>query len=205
MYIPKNYQVRDTSEAIAFMQKYSFATIVSISENHLPFATHLPLTIYTESNKVILGGHFAKANEQWRNIDESTLLVIFHEPHAYISPSAYDKKESVPTWNYFAVHAYGVCKLIEDEQQVFSMLNDMIVNYEPDYKKQWDATSEEYKKRMIKGIVAFKINVTDIQASQKLSQNKTTEERSRIIEKLSKSEKSTEVDIANYMRSQLDR
>jgi transcriptional regulator len=40
-------------------------------------------------------------------------LVIFSEPHAYISPTLYEKQQNVPTWNYVSVHAYGKVKLLE--------------------------------------------------------------------------------------------
>ena len=44
-----------------------------------------------------------------------------------------------------------------------------------------------YKVKMLKGIVAFEITVTDIQAKEKLSQNKTASEKERIITAFEKS------------------
>ncbi len=65
---------------------------------------------------------------------------------------------------------------------------------------QWNELSEKFKRGMMKGIVAFEIEVTDLQAQKKLSQNKTEKERHRIVEHLAKSEHTAERDIADYIR-----
>src|SRR6185312_14593223 len=102
MYIPSFNNLTDRAEIIAFMQRYSFATIITTIDG-LPVATHLPFLVKEDDGKVILQAHFAKANPQWKAITESTSLVIFTEPHAYISPTNYETEKVVPTWNYLAV------------------------------------------------------------------------------------------------------
>lgn len=57
--------------------------------------------------------------------------MIFSEPHAYISPSHYDKVESVPTWDYVTVHAYGNAQIIIDEDAKRAAFEEMIIMYEP--------------------------------------------------------------------------
>jgi len=106
MYIPNAFREDDQATLVAFMRAHSFATLVSVVDG-TPFATHLPLVISEESGQILLVGHLAKANPHWRALTASDSLVIFQGPHAYISPSLYEKRESVPTWNYIAVHAYG--------------------------------------------------------------------------------------------------
>lgn len=201
MYIPKNFLTENKEEIVAFMRRYSFATLVT-SKGNIPKAAHLPFVIRERNDKIILSGHFAKANHQWNDIIYANVLVIFSEPHAYISPKHYDKEQSVPTWNYFSVHAYGIGEIIEDQHRAFQSLNEMINNYEPNYKKQWDSLPEEYKLKMLNGIVPFEIVVNDIQASKKLSQNKNAEERQRIIDTLSKSSNTNEKSIADYMKTE---
>lgn len=203
MYIPKNFLVTDREETIGFMRQHSFATIITAKEN-FPTATHLPFIVSTNGDNVTLTAHFAKANEQWKHLSDSQVLVIFNEPHAYISPKHYDKELNVPTWNYFSVHAYGHGQLITDTEQTFKVLEATINNYEADYKHQWDGLPEDYKLKMVKGIVAFEVIVTDLQAKKKLSQNKTGQEQLRIIETLSKSNNSNEREIANYMKQNIE-
>lgn len=202
MYIPQDNQMLDRAEIIEFMRRFSFATIITFDEQK-PIATHLPFLVEEREQQLVLISHLALENEQWKTFAEQTCLVIFSEPHAYISPSLYDKELNVPTWNYLAVHAYGKAKIIEDASQIRSILNQTVHHYEEAYVAQWNRLPEEYKTRLSKGIVAFEMKVTDLQAKKKISQNKTTAEQNRITDYLSKSENSAEKLIGAYMNTEL--
>lgn len=199
MYTANHFQFKDNAEKIAFMKQYSFATIITVKDN-LPIATQLPFFIDNSSDKVILCSHFAVANEQSKYIEANTSLVIFTEPHAYISPVHYDKRESVPTWDYIAVHAYGKAKIVDDETAKLQALEQRIQWYEKDYLQQWESLPDKFKKGMMQGIVAFELEVTDLQGQKKLSQNKTAVERKRIVEHLGKSANTTEKEIGDYIK-----
>ncbi len=186
------------------MKAYSFATIITAKEN-LPTATHLPFIISTREDKVILTSHFAKANSQWEDVEGHKCLVIFNQPHAYISPGHYEKELNVPTWNYFSVHAYGDAKLITDEKSTIEVLEATIKNYEAGYQDQWDKLPLGYKTKLVKGIVAFEVTVADLEAKKKLSQNKTEKEQKNIIDSLSVSQDKNERDLAGYMSQQLSK
>ena len=200
MYIPSFNKFEDHQEAIAFMKRYSFATIVTVKDG-VPSATHLPFLIKQRDDNVVLLSHFAKANPQAADMVDNLALVIFTEPHAYISPKHYEKVESVPTWNYLAVHAYGKCTLLDGEENKAALLKETIQYYEADYLKQWDSLPDNFKQGMMKGIVAFEIVVDDLQAKAKLSQNKTVKERENIINELEHTNDTNEKDIATYMSS----
>jgi len=203
MYIPKNNIQTDKKQIIDFIKRFSFGTIIT-SKNDLPIATHLPFLVSEIEEKIILTSHFAKANGQWKDIDNKNILVIFSEPHAYISPKNYDKELNVPTWNYISVHAYGKGKIITDSKIIFKILEKTIESYEIEYKNQWNKFPEEYKSKMANGIVAFEIVVTEIQAKEKLSQNKSENERKKIIDSLSNSKDSNETIIADYMKNHVE-
>ena len=203
MYIPKMNVMTDREEMIAFMKKFSFATIITAKEN-FPVATHLPFLISVKDDKIVLTSHFAKANEQWAAVVENKVLVIFTEPHAYISPKNYDKNLSVPTWNYISIHAYGQGKFVTQTDKVIDILEATIDNYELAYMQQWNSLPEDFKMKMIRGIVAFEIEVTELQAKKKLSQNKTDAEQRRIINSLSGSNSDNERHIAAYMKQNLE-
>jgi transcriptional regulator len=202
MYIPKLNLFKDRDEIVAFMEQFSFATIITAKGN-LPIATHLPFNISLRDDKLVLTSHFAKLNEQWKDVERNKVLIIFSEPHAYISPKNYDQVLNVPTWNYISVHAYGEGKIITEIDKVFKVLESTIDNYEIVYKQQWNNLPEEYKLKMSKGIVAFEVVVTDLQAKKKLSQNKTVSEQNNIINSLSKSRNCNEKLIADFMRINL--
>jgi transcriptional regulator len=199
MYIPSFNIFPDEQEIIAFIQRYSFATIVTVVDD-IPVATHLPFLVKEENGKVILRSHFAKANPQSKQLLDKTSLVIFTEPHAYISPSNYEKETNVPTWNYIAVHAYGQAKLLESTEEKSELLKHTIETYEAGYFQQWKNLPEDYKSKMMNGIVAFEIKVTDLQAKKKLSQNRTDTEQQNIIQSLEQTDDTNAREIAEYMK-----
>ena len=201
MYTPSFNKFEDRQEVISFMRRYSFGTVVSVA-NGLPVATHLPFLIDEKDGQIIISSHFAKANPQSLAIPDQDVLVIFMEPHAYISPKHYEKDANVPTWNYIAVHAYGKARLLETEHQHEQLLERTINTFEESYYTQWMGLPKEFKSKMIKGITGFEITVTDLQAKSKLSQNRSAIERDNIINTLSKSSNTQEKDIAAYMTAQ---
>jgi transcriptional regulator len=198
MYTPKLNLITDQQEAISFMQQFSFATIVTVN-NGIPSATHLPFVVSQRNDQIVLTSHFAKVNPQATEILNCRPLVIFTEPHAYISPRHYENEQSVPTWNYIAVHAYGTASIIDSPEAKAQLLEQTIQFYEADYLKQWNGLPQDYKLNMMKGITGFEIVVDELQGKKKLSQNRTKKERESIIAELSKSSISAEKDIAAYM------
>ncbi len=106
MYIPAAFAVKDEAILFDFIDRHSFATLVSTIDD-VPFATHLPVLLDRARNRLL--GHVAYANPHWRCFDGvREVLIIFQGPHAYVSPSWYVETPAVPTWNYAAVHVYGV-------------------------------------------------------------------------------------------------
>jgi len=184
MYIPEHFRSEDRATALAFMRANPFAILVSSTEQS-PFATHVPVVIREAGEQLTIRGHVARANPHWRYLQEQpTCLMIFHGPHAYISPSNYDTHEVVPTWNYGAVHVYGKARTYSAPEELQSMLHDLIPTFEAAYQKQWDRLSDEYQQRMLGHIVGFEIVVTTLEAKFKLSQNRTRHEQQHIIDSL---------------------
>jgi transcriptional regulator len=202
MYIPKMNLMADKNEMLSFMKRFSFATLVNHNIDK-PVATHLPFLISEIGEEIELTAHFAKANTHWKLVENDLSLVIFSEPHAYISPKNYEKTINVPTWNYVAVHAYGKATIITDTDSLVGILENSIEMFDPAYRDQWDQLPEDYKRGMLQGIVGFKIRVTDIQGKKKLSQNKTPNEQKNIIASLQNSRNTNESMIAEYMQKEL--
>jgi transcriptional regulator len=202
MYIPPYYREEDKSKLIKFMQAHNFANVISSDKNILT-ATHLPFVIEEREDKVFLVSHMAKANPQWQSFTENELLVIFQGPHAYISPTNYEKQQNVPTWNYIAVHAYGKAKIIDEPKEVWDLMERMIHKFEEKFFEQWKSLSPEYVSGMLKAIVAFEIEVTRMDGKFKLSQNKTKNEQQNIIKSFEKSDDSTQREIAEEMKKKI--
>jgi transcriptional regulator len=199
MYIPKFFVEEDEEKILAFMREYNFATLVT-AENDFPTATHLPFIIEKRGEKIILLAHLAKANLHWKQFDKE-ILVIFNEPHAYVSPLLYGEKNNVPTWNYIAVHAYGKAKLFETAEDNLAFLAKMVETFDSNYfQTDWQEISQDYKIKLAAGVVAFEIEVTDLQGKKKLNQNKPGKSAENVIKAFEKSDNENEKLIAEYMK-----
>ncbi|MCM3653645.1 FMN-binding negative transcriptional regulator [Metabacillus litoralis] len=184
MYIPKYFKVTNVDEIWDFVQKNSFGTIVT-TEQGKPIATHLPLQLIKEGDTYYITGHMAFGNPQWRTFETcEDALVMFQGPHAYISSSWYEE-ENVPTWNYQAVHVYGTASIL-NEEELKQDLTMLLQKYEKHRKNPvlWDKLSPQLLEKQLKGIVGFKIKVQEIQATNKLSQNRNEEDYHNIVNKL---------------------
>jgi transcriptional regulator len=198
MYTPKFFEETDTAKLLAFMREYNFAVLVT-AEDGRPEGTHLPFIIEERGSELILLGHMANANPQWKQFSDKDVLVIFSEPHGYVSPLLYKEKQNVPTWNYVAVHAYGKIKVFETEDNL-ALLEKQLEAFDPEYfNGNWKEIDAEYKTNLAKGIVAFEIEVTDLQGKKKLNQNKPGEDARRVIEAFEKGT-TGEQEIARYMK-----
>ncbi len=202
MYIPEHFRVRHDEDAIAFMRAHPFAILISTTDDG-PFATHLPFSICSSENQITLRGHVAKANPHWRHLEQNPqCLTIFHGPHAYISPTNYTARESVPTWNYAAVHVYGNARISSLEQDVHGMLNELMQTFEPAYREQWEALSPKFRDNMLRQIVGFEITPTKVEGKFKLSQNRPKEDQANVSASLEKSDDATISGVAEMMKDQ---
>jgi transcriptional regulator len=202
LYIPEHFRLRHDADALTFMRANPFAILVSTTEEG-PYATHLPLFTRTEGDKVLLRGHVAKANPHWRYLEQqSQCLTIFHGPHSYISPANYIARESVPTWNYAAVHVYGNARIFTTLEDLHQMLHELMQTFEPAYREQWEGLSQMFRDNMLRQIVGFEITATKIEGKFKLSQNRPREDQAHVIASLGKSEDSVVSGVARMMQDQ---
>jgi transcriptional regulator len=174
MYIPPAFTVQDPDRLGRFVIQNSFATLITQQEGGLPFASHVPLLFEPEPKPGVLLGHMARANPQWRHFEnQREVLVIFHGPHAYISPRWYGNSPAVPTWNYAVVHAYGMPKLFADESRLEALVRRMVAFYEGANENSWRADlPAEYMSKQLKAIIGFEILLTRLEGKFKLGQNR---------------------------------
>lgn len=186
MYIPSYFKQENKDVLIRYMREYPFAILVT-SENNKPWATHVPFVVEESENSITLLTHISAANPQTKHLSDDKVLVIFREPHAYISPSLYNHQKNVPTWNYVAVHAYGNPEKVTEPAQLIELQEKMIQMLEPAYMEQFKNLPSAYMEDLLNGIVGIKIAVVELYGKEKLSQNKMDDERKRIADHLSDS------------------
>lgn len=200
MYIPKVYENKNLEEVKQFIRENSFGILVT-QQNGKSLATHIPLELSkNETGKEVLVGHISKANPQWHNFqDVNEVLAIFNGPHSYVSSSWYDFEE-VPTWNYVAVHVYGRIKTIEGDA-LYQSLRELMDKYEKGSKDPLKIEDmSDRTMRQIKGIIGFEIEINDIQAAYKLSQNRDDKNHEAIISELEEKNNPGSREIAEQMK-----
>jgi len=199
MHIPKYNQEKDWQQISAFIQQNSFGILVNVSSG-VPLATHIPIELDEKPDgTAVLRGHVAKQNPQWEAFTSGTALAIFTDPHAYISSSWYEK-EKIPTWNYIAVHVYGQLRLLSEEELLDS-LSKLMHRYEAASAKPVSINDipEKELHNNLKAIVGFEMNISDIQARFKLSQNRNAHDYESVITHLKERGDEGSVKIAEEM------
>ena len=200
MYTPRHNRMEDRAELLAYMRAYSFATLATSGPGGLT-ATHLPFVIEEDGGSITLLAHMAKANPQWRDFAAGAdALVIFMQPHAYVSPRLYDSRQNVPTWNYVAVHAYGRPALIEERAAKLELQRKLIRQHDAGYLAQMAELPESYIDAKLAAIVSFSVAATRVEARYKLSQDKNPAERERIARALEAGGEGVAAETARLMR-----
>lgn len=200
MYIPNLYKNENQEEILQFLKEHSFGILINQTDGKL-WATHIPIEFeVTKNGNQILYGHLSKENPQWKSFtSDAKILAIFSGPHHYISSSWYEK-ENVPTWNYIAVHVYGTIKIVEGAA-VIESLKKLVDKYEATSKNPVRVENlSEKTMRQTEGIVAFEIEISEIQAVKKMSQNRNEKDYHNIISELENSENAGAHEVAAILK-----
>jgi len=202
MYSPAYNQVENRAEVLEFMRANSFVLLVTGTGGTL-HASHLPAMVHEREGRICIDMHMARANPQWKEFFDDEVLVVFSGPHAYVSPRWYEEQERVPTWNYAAVHAYGIPKVIQDKRLKHESQRRLVAALDPQWLPKFDALRAAYVEHMLEGIVNFEIEVTRLETRWKLSQNRSRREQELIAAELDKSSDSTERALSALTRKHL--
>ena len=200
MYIPTLYKNENQAEIENFIHQNGFGILVNQTDGKL-WATHIPLILETtKSGQQLLVGHVSKLNPQGSSFrNNNDVLAIFSGAHSYISSSWYDH-ENVPTWNYLAVHVYGKVTILNHEEAVNSLKN-LFDKYEAKSEKPVRIEDlSEKTMREARGIIAFTIEITSIEAVKKLSQNRDDKNYKNIVAELEKNNDNQSITVANEMK-----
>ncbi|MEP7252165.1 MAG: FMN-binding negative transcriptional regulator [Ginsengibacter sp.] len=199
MYKLPHFTEENENVVFDFMNKNAFAIITGY-DGYYPVATHVPLAIKKEDGKIILVGHIMKNSDHHKAFTQNeNVLVIFSGPHCYVSASWYQKKEVASTWNYIDVHAKGKIKF-GTEADTKRIIEDVTDTYEG---KQTNAAfqhlSADYVDKMVKAIIGFTIEVSEVGNVFKLSQNHDVANRQNIAKHLMSRDDDDSHEIAKEM------
>ncbi|WP_122667142.1 FMN-binding negative transcriptional regulator [Pseudomonas viridiflava] len=206
MYTPSAFTDNELASLHSLIEQTRLAILVTHDEQGLQ-ASHLPLLLRSdEGAQGTLYGHLAKANPQWRALQQGAeVLVIFPGADAYVSPSFYPSKAEhgkvVPTWNYVTVHAYGCAQVFSDPKRLLDVVSGLTAKHETGRDNPWavaDAPAD-YIDKMLGAIVGFALPIERLEGKRKLSQNRSSADIAGVRDGLAGSADSKDQELAQLM------
>lgn len=207
MYDLPYFKEKDDNVIKEFIDKNPFAFLSGCDSENKPVATQVPVFIEEEGEKKILRGHIMRNTDHHKAFQlNPNVLVVFTGHHTYVSATWYSDPHQASTWNYMSVHAHGIIRFLDDKA-LTEVLRKTSLHFE-NYNKQsatvFDNLPEEYRKKLMKAIVAFEIEVTQMNNVFKLSQNRDPKSYANIKEKLKEQGADGKM-IANEMEKRTDK
>lgn len=182
MYTPPAFREDRRDVLHAAIRTHPLGTLVTAGP-HGPSASLIPFDLSGD----VLRGHLAKANEQIADLRTgAAALVLFQGPHGYVSPSWYASKAAhgkvVPTWNYVAVEARGIPRVIDDADWLREQVGALTRTHEAGRAAPWqiEDAPAAFVAAQLKGIVGVEIPLTSLTGKWKVSQNRDQADRAGV-------------------------
>lgn len=213
MYVPSANAVDDPATVLELLRAIGVGHLVSHGLEDGFDATVAPFLI--DDDLTIVRAHVARANPQWRSLDGARGMLLVPGADAYVSPSWYPSKANdprvVPTWNYEVIHLHGTFRIHDDAQFVEHVVRELTGRHE-EARGRWDATPAwsvddapaAFIDRQLRAIVGIELAVTRVDAKQKLSQNRSTDDRLAVRTALTGSARPTDRRVAEAMCARND-
>lgn len=159
------------SRHLAFARARGFGTLAVNAANG-PLLSHIPFLIGDDGASADL--HLVRSNPIAR-LGAVDAVISVTGPDGYVSPDWYGVADQVPTWNYVAVHLRGRLEPLKHD-----LMRDMLDRQSAHFEKQlhpkppWttDKMTPGVMDRMMRAILPFRLHISDVTGTWKLSQNK---------------------------------
>lgn len=187
MYDLPHHKAKNEQDIKEFIGQHPFAFLTGCDQENKPVVTQIPVFIEETGVRKILRGHIMKNTDHHKAfMHNENVLVVFTGHHTYVSGTWYSNPHTPSTWNYMSVHAKGIIRFL-DADALIDVLRMTTLHFEKQNKQSetiYDNLPAEYTQKLIKMIVAFEIEVTELDTVFKLSQDRDAESYDNIIKKL---------------------
>ena len=179
---PNNaFRPKQDDLAELLVREIGFAAVFAATPDG-PRVAHAPVVLSDDGTT--LQFHLARGNALTRHLDGATALAVVQGPDAYVSASWYADADQVPTWNYVAIEMEGVATKLDDaallaQLDTLSATHEARVGANPPWTRA--KMNPALFGKMTGAIVGFEMRITAWRPTIKLSQNKSADERDRVI------------------------
>jgi transcriptional regulator len=188
MYLPQHFEETRPEVLHALLRQHPLGLLITLDSQGAPVANPIPFMLEgaDTSRPGTLVGHVARANPVWQEAADKPALVVFQGADGYISPNWYPSKAEhgkvVPTWNYIAVQAKGVLRVLDDVAAKHALVSRLTQRHEATQPKPWAVSDapEHYIQTMLRAIAVIEIPLQSLVGKYKLSQNRG-EERAAVV------------------------
>ena len=175
------FRPRQDDLAELLVREIGFAAIFANTPDG-PRVAHAPVVL--GDDRTTLQFHLARGNALTRHLGGAIALAVVQGPDAYVSASWYAEADQVPTWNYVAIAMEGVVRKLDDAELVaqldtLSAAHEARVGANPPWTRA--KMNPALFSKMTGAIVGFEMRIAAWRPTIKLSQNKSTDERGRVI------------------------
>jgi transcriptional regulator len=196
MYDLPHHKEQNAQVIKEFIDKHPFAFLTGCDREYKPVVTQVPVFIEEKDSKKILAGHIMRDTDHHKAfVHNNNVLAVFTGHHTYVSATWYSNPHQASTWNYMSVHARGIIRFL-DETALEEVLRKTTLHFEGNNQQSstiFDNLPLDYKKRLMKAIVAFEIEVTELDNVFKLSQDRDAKSYQNITVKLKEQDKDGQV------------
>jgi len=196
MYDLPYHKEKDPQVIKEFVDQHPFAFLTGCDSANRPVATQVPVFIEEEDGKNVLRGHIMRNTDHHEAfLHNNNVLAVFTGHHTYVSATSYSNPYLPSTWNYMSVHAKGIIRFLDEAalEDVLRKTSLHFENHDQESTTVFDNLPEDFRQKMMKLIVAFEIEVVEMDTVFKLSQDRDAESYRNIKEKLGKQDESGRV------------
>ena len=187
MYDLPYYKEHNAGVIKEFIDQNPFAFIAGCDSENKPVATQVPVFLEETDGRKIVRGHIMKNTDHHKAfLHNKNVLVIFTGHHTYVSATWYSNPHQASTWNYMSVHAKGIIRFLDDTslEEVLRKTSLHFENHNQQSATIFDNLPSAYKQKLMKAIVAFEIEVKEMNHVFKLSQDRDAKSYHNIKERL---------------------
>lgn len=187
-YRPPYFRMDDRAALLQLIAAHPLATFVTAHDGDISL-TYLPMLARVEDDALLLEGHVARANDQWKH-EPSAAVAAFRIASHYISPTWYPSKRTnprtVPTYDYVAIEARGPVRFIHEPTWLAAFTRRLTESQEPRVNGTWsvDDAPADYLEAQVKAIVGVEMRVETLIGTFKLNQNHPRENIESVVASL---------------------
>ncbi|SHN39281.1 FMN-binding negative transcriptional regulator [Cryptosporangium aurantiacum] len=156
---------------------------ILVSDQHGLVASHYPVILDEDCDELAVFTHVGRPDEELHGFGQREVVLIVQGVHGYVSPSWYAPGAlRAPTWNFTAVHCYGVPEILDEEANLETLAR-LVEHFERHVESPM-LLDLEWAKPIARGTVGLRLPISRFECKVKMSQDKDRETQRRVISAL---------------------